>query len=224
MADQLVQAGGSLVKLNALELMFKETLASGGPLFNVPTTVRDPDVKLEDAPEQPVGPSLGLRLAMRRLTKLMAFNPAVDYYYAVESFIGCSDVDESNKLQQAELLYLYEEAYSRPGAGLWQAWAKKYQWYDHAIILLADRHGNLASTQSAGCPFPTDAVLQAHREGMMDTTVGSVLGRERGFDPKDPHNSLPCGFDECPDARFPRERYITEGIKKIFQNNSWVFA
>ena len=64
---------------------------------------------------------------------------------------------------------------------------------DAAIIVILNPDGRRILTTSAGIVFPEEYVVKAAHLGFATTTVGSVIAKELGGDPTDPHLTLTKG-------------------------------
>lgn len=64
---------------------------------------------------------------------------------------------------------------------------------DIAIIVVLDRNGRRIVTTSSGMEFPVRYIKEATNLGFKTTTIGSVITKELGGDPGDPHSTLTGG-------------------------------
>jgi len=64
---------------------------------------------------------------------------------------------------------------------------------DIAIVVVLDRNGRRIITTSNGIQFPEKYVKKAEALGFKTTTVGSIITKDFGGDPGDPHSALTSG-------------------------------
>ncbi len=65
--------------------------------------------------------------------------------------------------------------------------------FDMAVIVILTKEGKQIMTTSSGVLFPEEYVSWARTAGFKTTTVGSMITRNLGGDPTDPHSTLTNG-------------------------------
>lgn len=91
---------------------------------------------------------------------------------------------------------------------------------DYTCVILREKNKpDMLRLGSYGCIFPFEAFLEASRQegDFATTTVGSILGRQKGVDPKNPHKNLPCyNMERMILPSEDRMFYLKEAIRSVW--------
>lgn len=79
---------------------------------------------------------------------------------------------------------------------------------DRAVVIVEDREGRQGKATSRGVKFPEHLVEEARQAGFDHTTVGSLIARDRGGSPQDPHLTL---------TGKPRRNYLREATARALR-------
>ena len=86
---------------------------------------------------------------------------------------------------------------------------------DLAVIVLLMKDGSFVAATSPGIIFDEASVAEAESQGFETTTVGSVIAKNHGCDPTDPHTALTNG-------KLTRTDTLVQGIIAAFSQTRFV--